>query len=138
MSASGAAPKIPPVEVPPKVGAAELSEGMQLDHKARRLDHGLRRLAGYGALTTAAILYLAGLGAVCAFVRLAIQEPDVSGKLWHIVVSTLVALFSVPTFLVFAVLRHAKPPTTSADDEMLHTAVGERVVELVARFLKVG
>ena len=138
MSESGAAAEIPPVEVSPQVGAAELSEGLQLDHNARRLDHGMRRLAGYGALFVAAVLYLAGLGAVCVFIRIAIQEPDASGKLWHIVFSTLVALFSVPTFLVFAVLRHAKPSASTADDEMLHTAVGERVLQLVAKFLKIG
>lgn len=133
-----AQPEIPPVEAPAQVGAAELSEADLLDQNARRLDHDLRKLAGYGALIVAAILYIAGLIAICVFVRLYIQRPEASANSWHIVVSTLVALFSVPTFLVFAVLRHAKPSNNGADDEMLHTAIGEKVVALVAKFLKVG
>ncbi len=138
MSESGVPQEIPPVEVPEQVGAAELSEAEALDHEARRLDHSLRMWAGYGALIVAAILYFVGLFVVCVFVNLAIHRPDSSGELWHIVVSTLVALFSVPTFLVFAVLRHAKPSNNGADDEMLHTAIGGKVVALVAKFLKVG
>lgn len=136
MSESGIQSEIPPVEVPARsqVMDARLEEKGAFDPGL--LDHNLRRLAAYGALFAAAILFLSGLCVVFRFAALAALHPEQVGGLWHIFLTMCIALFSVPTFLLFAVLRHAKPsPADDLSDGMLHTAIGEKVMEVVEKFL---
>lgn len=93
------------------------------------LDLGLRRYAGWGALILALVFYALGIVAIALFLGIFPFRPAVGSDHWHIVVAVLVALFSVPTFLLLSVFR-----STSAkeqDHQSLHEAVGNRVLNLL-------
>jgi hypothetical protein len=54
--------------------------------------------------------------------------------MWHIVVSTLVALFSVPTFLILGVLRTTQA-LNGSDTDTLHSAIGEKVMFVLDKLI---
>lgn len=100
------APPLPPEEVPRSSPLEKKESSDTFGEKGRKLDHNLRSIAGYGALVLALMMYAAGLAAIGIFLGLVPAiAPAAKADQWHIVVAVLVALFSVPTFLVIAVLR---------------------------------
>ena len=123
-----------PVEIPAESGPLENAEATLLED-GRRLDHRLRWFAGYGALALAVIMYLAGLGAAALFLGLYLPFPAVKADMWHIVVATLAALFSVPTVLLLSVLRSTTVVRKDAETDSLHAAVGEKVMQVVDRII---
>ena len=123
-----------PVEVPPDTGALEKAESTSFGD-GQKLDHRLRVVAGYGSLIFALALYLSGLGAIALFLGLCPSYPAAESDMWHIVVATLVALFSVPTVLLLSVLRSTGQSRSSAESDSLHSAIGERVMQLFDRLI---
>lgn len=118
-----------PVEVPPESGALEKAESTAFGD-GQKLDHRLRSAAGYGALIFALALYLSGMGAIALFLGLFPTYPAAKPDMWHIVVATLVALFSVPTVLLLSVLRSTGIARNSAESDSMHSAIGEKVMQL--------
>ena len=126
--------EIPLVEVVSASGdSASLDERKQLEHDGKRLDHGLRKWAARGALLMALLLYLGGLAAIVLFLGLCPHYPAVSPEMWHIVAVTLIALFTVPTILLLAVLRSTNAVTQSEISTPAEW-VGEKVVALLEKF----
>lgn len=123
-----------PVEIPTESGPLETAESTLLEH-GKKLDHRLRWIAGYGALMLAVLLYAAGLGAAALFLGLVAPYPAVKADMWHIVVATLAALFSVPTVLLLSVLRSTTNIRKDADTDTLHVAVGEKVMLLFDKLI---
>ena len=54
---------------------------------------------------------------------------------WHVLVVALIALFTVPTVLVLAVLRSASIVTKDAEADSLHAVIGTKVMSLIDRLL---
>lgn len=127
-----------PTETPPTPGPREKAEQEGVEGKSRRLDHTLRSLAGYGALGFAFLLYASGLFAIALFLGLFPCWPRVQAEMWHIVVATLVALFTVPTFLVMAVLRSSAVVRKDASADNLHATVGEKLFKLLDKLIGDG
>lgn len=125
---------LPPVVVPqPKpIDSAETdwyAHGQQLGHR-------LRRIAGYGGLLLALVMYAAGLCAAALFMGLWPEiVPRATGDMWHIVVPTLVALFSVPTVLLLAVLRNTSNAAKDEELDSIHAAVGQKVMDLIEKWI---
>jgi hypothetical protein len=110
---------------------AELGEFEFFAKTGKLLDLHLRRAAGYGSLIAAAILYLVGVGLATRFALVTgCQAPS-----WHSVIGILIALFTVPTVLVLAVLRSSSFLTKDADVDSLHAIIGTKVMALIDRFL---
>ena len=128
---------IPPIEIPQArpLDAKESSwfgEGQRLDHK-------LRYLAGYGALGLAMLMYLFGVAAIWLFMGLSpCLVPRATADMWHIVVAVLIALFSVPTFLLLAVLRSTNLLRKNDQEDSLHGVVGEKVLGALDRMFDKG
>lgn len=121
-------PKSLPEEVPPNVDVKAKKEG-QLFEAGTLLDHSLRSWSGYGALLLALLMYAFGVVAIALFLGfLPAIAPAADGDAWHIVVAVLVALFSVPTVLVLAVLRSTSAVKKDAEMDSLHAAVGEKLM----------
>lgn len=113
-----ATPPLPPEVVPEPTPLEKKEANTTFGEKGRKLDHSLRTLAGYGALLLALVMYSSGLAAIALFLGLfPCIAPPVEADQWHIVVAVLVALFSVPTFLVVAVLRSANLLRKEAADD---------------------
>lgn len=127
--------EIPPVEILPEPGPKEKAELDDIEGDGRKLDHSLRTWAGYGALLFAFALYVAGLLAIALFLGLFPCWPRVQADMWHIVVATLVALFTVPTFLVMAVLRSSGAARKDADADNLHAAIGEKAMKVLDKLI---
>jgi len=113
------------------------AERNQIERDASQ-SHNIRRLAAYGALFVAFLMYVAGL---CAVVRIAGLLPAVSPfapDMWHIATIVVIALFSVPTVLVIAVLRASVK--ANAQEELtattLHEWAGKAVVGAVEKLTK--
>lgn len=124
-----------PAEIPPTPGPKEKAEQAGIEGKGRELDHSLRTWAGYGALAFACLMYAAGLLAIALFLGLFPCWPRVQADMWHIVVATLVALFTVPTFLVMAVLRSSGAVRKDADADNLHAAIGEKAMKVLDKLI---
>lgn len=126
---------LPPVEAPAEIDSLAKEESSFLED-GKKLDHSLRSLAGYGALILAVLMYMAGLAAIAFFIGLCPNYGRVSEGHWHLVVSTLVALFSIPTILVLAVLRSAGQKHADKELDSIHSAIGEKVVSVIEKILE--
>lgn len=105
---------------------ASKKEAVDLFGAGLALDLNLRRIAGYGAIAVATILY--GVG-VCLAVAFSQPAPlGLSVPSWHVVAATLAALFTVPTVLVLAVLRSTSKSTKDPEADSLHAAIGTKVM----------
>ena len=125
---------IPPVEIGPSADDPQaVSEQNSLEHHAKKLDNGLRKWAGRGALGVAGALYMASLAAIILFLGLCPHYQAVDEEMWHIVAVTLVALFTVPTILLLAVLRSTKP-AHEVEASAVPEWIGEKFVALVEKF----
>ncbi len=133
----GESEPIPPVE-PPKTGTgiswqfwkSAPDERCQLEKDGSQR-HKLRRLAAYGSIFFAGLLYLAGLATIGLVLGICPEYKPVAADMWHIVVAVLVALFTVPTVLVIAVLRVTG---TQADESLpttAHEALGKMLEKIV-------
>jgi len=100
--------------------------------------HNIRRLAAYGALFIAFLMYVAGLCAVVRIAGLLPAVPPFAPDMWHIATIVVVALFSVPTVLVIAVLRTSVKTNTQEELTVatLHEWAGKAVVGAVEKLTK--
>lgn len=145
-----ASPQIPPVEVPAiDTAAAKEAEG---DFGAKALDVSVKRVAAYGALSVALVLY--GIGAVIVWKAMSGLDCAISTKVsssgsvvdwcpaqigpesWHPFVGALVALFSVPTVLVITVLRAVASSKKDPGADSVYAAIGEKLVSVIEKFAK--
>jgi len=99
------------------------------------LDLSLRAWAARGGLAAAAVLYTAGLFALGVFVGLFDHWPAAQPDQWHIVVTAVIALFSVPTLILLTVIRSSAQAKQGADPSTanLHTLIGEKVLNLLEK-----
>ncbi|MDD2917390.1 hypothetical protein [Rhodoferax sp.] len=133
---TGAAQIVPPIKAPSKKFwqfGQERDERKQIEKDGSQ-SHNVRRLAAYGGVVVSAILYLAGLGVIALFLGLIPGHGRVDPSMWHIVVAVLVALFTVPTVLVIAILKVTSPSHASELPTTAHEALGkmfEKVVDKI-------
>jgi hypothetical protein len=97
--------------------------------------HNVRRWAAYGGLIVAIILYAAGLYAIAFFLGVLPGAVKVTPDMWHIVVAILIALFTVPTVLVIAILKVTSPAQDGELPTTVHEAIGKMVEKAVDKFL---
>ncbi|MDR2853091.1 MAG: hypothetical protein LBV61_08600 [Burkholderiaceae bacterium] len=110
-----------------------LAEQQAFDKSGRQLDRNLRRVAGYGALVVAGILYCVG---ICLVLQSVGPTPvNVQAPNWHTVIAAFVALFTVPTVLVLAVLRSTSFATKDAQADSLHALIGTKLMSLVDKLI---
>jgi hypothetical protein len=128
-------PNLPPQALGEPVVSAK-DEKKDLEGPSRQLDHSLKSWAGYGALAIALVSYLAGFALIGIFAGMHPRYPRVDAASWHVVVAMLVALFSVPTVLVLAVLRNSVTAQKAASADSLHEAIGQGLVGLIDRLTK--
>lgn len=130
---SGATQIVPPI-TPPSAKwwqfGLERDERKQIEKDGSQ-SHNVRRLAAYGGVGIAAVLYLAGLGAIALFIGLIPGHVRVDSSMWHIVVAVLVALFTVPTVLVIAILKVTSPSHASELPTTAHEALGKMFEKFV-------
>lgn len=79
------------------------------------------------------MLYCAGLYALALFLGLIEGHAAIAPEMWHIVVTTVVALFSVPTAIVLTVLRSASATKSDPSSDSLHALLGEKVLGLLEK-----
>lgn len=127
--------QIPPVVAPGPTGALARKEKGQFTD-AEELDHSLRKWAARGGLVGVALFYVAGLLAVGLVLGVCPHYPAVSADKWHIVVSVLVALFSVPTVILLAVLRSASLMRKDEASDSLHEAIGQKVMSVLDKVIE--
>lgn len=130
----GESQPIPPVEVPKAslgwLWRSEPDERGQLEKDGSQR-HNVRRVAAYGGIFFAGLLYLAGLGAIGLFLGLLPPHKPATADMWHIVVAVLVALFTVPTVLVIAVLRVTGPQADESLPPTAHEALGKMIEKIL-------
>jgi len=109
----------------------------QIERDANQ-SHYIRRLAAYGALGIAFLMYLLGLYAVLHIAGLLPDTTPFASNMWHIATIVVIALFSVPTVLVIAVLRTSTK--SIVQDELnatsLHEWAGKSVVGAIEKLVK--
>lgn len=83
----------------------------------------------------AALLHVAGVFALGVFIGLFDHWPAAQPDQWHIVVTAVIALFSVPTLILLTVIRSSSPAKQPTDPSTanLHTLVGEKVLNLLEK-----
>jgi hypothetical protein len=132
-AAAGAAQIVPPVAAPSTKRwpfGRERDERKQIEKDGSQ-SHNVRRLAAYGGVTFAAVLYLAGLGAIALFLGVFPAHPPIDASMWHIVVAVLLALFTVPTVLLIAILKVTSPSQTTELPKSVHEALGKMIEKVV-------
>lgn len=125
--------RIPPVDPPAKSwwrGGSERDERSQLERDGSQ-SHNVRRIAAYGGMLVAGILYLGGLAAIGLVLGLCPKYPRVAADMWHIVVAVLVALFTVPTVLLVSILKVMAPSQETEIPATVHEAMGKMIEKLV-------
>lgn len=129
-------PQVPPVPPPENVGSLEEAEHHFLT-ESEELDLSLRAWAARGGLLAATVLYAAGLFALTIFLGVFERWPAVDAAKWQIVVTTVVALFTVPTVILLTVIRSSAPsmrePKLDASTTNLHTLLGEKLLGLLEK-----
>ncbi len=125
---------MPEVSSPPASGTSENLEASALT-APQALDLSLRAWAGRGGLAASAVLYLAGMFALGVFIGLFDHWPAAQPDQWHIVVTAVIALFSVPTLILLTVIRSSSPAKQTNDPATanLHTLIGEKVLNLLEK-----
>lgn len=131
---TGATQIVPPV-IPPSTRwwwpfGRERDERKQIEKDGSQ-SHNVRRLAAYGGVCFACILYVAGLAAIALFLGLVPGHEKVDPKMWHIVVAVLIALFTVPTVLLIAILKVTSPSPQSDLPVSVHEALGKLIEKFV-------
>lgn len=125
---------VPPVHPPKKSGMwlfnRERDERNQIEKDGSQ-SHNIRRIAAYGAILFAGFLYVAGVIAIMLFLGLTPWRDAATSDMWHIVVAVLIALFTVPTVLIIAVLRVTSPAQASELPTTLHEALGKMLEKIV-------
>ncbi|OWQ48276.1 hypothetical protein CDL60_06780 [Roseateles noduli] len=103
--------------------------------RPQALDLSLRAWAARGGLAAVAVLYAAGLFSLSLFVGVFDHWPAVSADKWHIVVTTVVALFSVPTMILLTIIRSSSSVKTEPDaaTKNFHTLIGEKLLSLLEK-----
>lgn len=132
-------PQLPP-DVPKKksswggwFASPERDERNQLEKDGAQ-GHNIRRVAAYGALIVAIVLYAAGLFSIAMFLGLLPDlAPAATGDKWHIVVAVLAPLFTVPTVLLISALRAA---ASTRQEDVAPASVQEAVGGLVTKVLE--
>ena len=131
---TGSAQIVPAISAPPSKswwqGGNERDERKQIEKDGSQ-SHNVRRLAAYGGVVIAAVLYLAGIGAIALFLGLIPSNGRVDSAMWHIVVAVLVALFTVPTVLLIAILKVTSPSQASELPTTAHEALGKMVEKVI-------
>ena len=86
-------------------------------------------------MAAAAVLYAAGLFSLGVFVGVFDHWPAASADKWHIVVTTVVALFSVPTMILLTIIRSSSSMKSEPDPitKNLHTLIGEKLLNLLEK-----
>ncbi len=133
LAPTGAGQIVPPIKAPSTSWwplGAERDERKQIEKDGSQ-NHNVRRLAAYGGVAVSALLYLAGLGAIALFLGLIPGHARVDSSMWHIIVAVLVALFTVPTVLVIAILKVTSPSQASELPTTAHEALGKMVEKVV-------
>lgn len=122
---------------PPKTGwfAWWANDERKQFEKDGSQSHNVRRLAAYGGVAMAAILYFAGIFAIGLFLGLVPGHPPFEAEKWHIVVSVLVALFTVPTVLLIAILKVTSPTQSGELPSTAHEAIGKMFEKIVDKML---
>lgn len=93
--------------------------------------HNIRRVAAYGVLLIALLMYAAGLAAIGIFLGLCPKYPPIKAEMWHIVVAVLMALFTVPTVLAISVLKiTGSNKSSDSIPSSAQEAIGNMVVKL--------
>ncbi|RZI57240.1 MAG: hypothetical protein EOP37_21150 [Rubrivivax sp.] len=129
----------PPPELPDlsTLDLAERPEAAEDGFLTRpeELDLSLRAWAARGGLAAAAVLYAAGLFSLSVFVGVFDHWPAVSADKWHIVVTAVVALFTVPTMILLTIIRSsaAGKPEPDSSTRNLHTLIGEKLLNLLEK-----
>ncbi len=123
-------PTVPPISKNWKFWGREKDERNQLEKDGSQ-SHNIRRIAAYGAIIFAAALYLAGVGAIALFLGLIPSTTAATPEMWHIVVAVLIALFTVPTVLIVAVLRVTSPTQSTELPTTVHEALGKMLEKIV-------
>lgn len=118
---------IPPVQPPLRSGVFSGPDERKQFEKDGSQSHNVRRVAAYGGLLVATILYGAGLYAIAVFLGVWPGSVRVTADMWHIVVATLITLFTVPTVLVIAILKVTSPVQESELPATVHEAMGKMV-----------
>lgn len=138
---------LPPIEVLPQelpavaeleaIGAVEGARKIEeiFLTEAQQLDLSLRAWAARGGLAAAAVLYAAGLFSLSVFVGVFEHWPAVGADKWHIVVTTVVALFSVPTMILLTIIRSSSSGKAEPEPatQNLHALIGEKVLNLLEK-----
>jgi len=125
-------PALPGAETLPDV------ENSARERKSRQLErddiqnYKIRRLAAYGGLLLALVLYLAGLIAVASMLGFFGGERF-AANMWHIATVVVMALFTVPTLLVLAVLRTSAKSSETKDVVIVHEYIGRAVLKFLEK-----
>jgi hypothetical protein len=84
--------------------STEIDERNQIERDSSQ-SHNIRRVIAYGAMVMVLVMYCSGLFAIAFFLGITPHGHPVEPEKWHIVVTVLVALFTVPTVLAISVMR---------------------------------
>jgi len=111
--------------------ARERQEHSQLERDSIQ-SYNIRRWAAYGALLLALVLYLAGLFAVASMLGF-VGYGRFSADMWHIATVVVMALFTVPTLLILAVLRTSAKSSETREIITVHEHVGRAVLKFLEK-----
>lgn len=94
-------------------------------------NHNVRRIAAYGGIIFAVLLYAGGLIAIARILGFFPSHPAFDSDMWHIVVAILITLFTVPTVLLIAILKVTSPAASTEVPASVHELLGKMVEKLV-------
>ncbi len=134
---------VPPVDEP---AAGELKK-----FDSEVLDYKIKRASTFGGLSVAGTLYIVGVLVILklmtiwpfncsplaeitdSFARIVeCTNPMIQGDAWHGVAGVMLALFSVPTVLLIAILRMASPKREPLPDTVF-TTVADKFANALER-----
>jgi len=122
----------------PWVDIKASSERERQEHSQLERDgiqsYNIRRWAAYGALLLALVLYLAGLFAIASMLGF-VGSGRFAANMWHIATVVVMALFTVPTILVLAVLRTSAKSSETKDVTMVHEHIGRVVLKFLEKLV---
>jgi len=114
-----------------KYSGLERKEHNQFERNSLQA-HNIRRWASYGALGLALVLYLAGLFAIASMLGF-LGNDRFTADMWHIATVVVMALFTVPTLLILAVLRSLTKSSETKDIITVHEQVGQFVLKFLEK-----
>ena len=140
----------PPMALPP---IDEPAHGESLDFDSEVLDYKIRRASTFGGLGVAGALYVIGVLVILKLMTIwpfncmpsmeitdavaqivECPDPMVLGEGWHGVAGVMLALFSVPTVLLIAILRMSSSKRSPLPDS-LYTTVADKLTAALERAL---